>query len=90
MEMKRTLKVLFICNYTSFMVVNDRNRYKLQPVLHQIGVVCSWVWVINDQATTIDTLVIFTKLIFPISSTPSDKRGYLNWVSQVIHIIAEN
>lgn len=30
------------------------------------------------------------KLIFPISSTPSDKRGYLNWISQVIHIIAEN
>jgi hypothetical protein len=29
------------------------------------------------------------KLIFPISSTPSDKRGYLNWISQVIHTISE-
>lgn len=28
------------------------------------------------------------KLVFPISSTPSDKRGYLNWISRVIHIIA--
>ena len=29
-------------------------------------------------------------LVFAISSTPSDKRGYLNWISKVIHTIAEN
>ena len=28
------------------------------------------------------------KLVFPISSTPSDKRGYLNWISRVIRILA--
>jgi len=28
------------------------------------------------------------RLVFPISSTQSDKRGYLNWISRVIHIIA--
>ena len=28
------------------------------------------------------------ELVFPISTTPSDKRGYLNWVSSVIHAIS--
>lgn len=28
--------------------------------------------------------------VFAISSTPSDKRGYLNWISRVIHRISEN
>lgn len=30
------------------------------------------------------------RLVFAISSTPSDKRGYLNWISKVIHTIVEN
>ena len=30
------------------------------------------------------------RLVFAISSTPSDKRGYLNWISKVIHTISQN